>query len=67
MYKVKVFENNIRDFMEDDINDFLSSPRYKFIDIFIDIKYSVALTFTSFNSEIPLYSAMLIYKEIKDE
>lgn len=63
MYKVKVFENNFRDIMEDDINDFLSSPRYKFI----DNKYSVALAFTSFNSEIPLYSALLIYKEIKDE
>ena len=63
MYKAKVFENNFMDIMEDDINDFLSPPRYKFI----DIEYSVALDFTSFNSEIPLYFALLIYKEIKDE
>ena len=60
MYKVKVFKNNFMDLMEDDINNFISSPRYKFI----DIKYSVALALTSFNSEIPLYSALLIYKEI---
>ena len=60
MYKVKVFKNNFMDLIEDDINNFLSSPRYKFI----DIKYSVALALTSFNSEIPLYSALLIYKEI---
>ena len=60
MYKVKVFKNNFMDLIEDDINNFLSSPRYKFI----DIKYSVALALTSFNSDIPLYSALLIYKEI---
>ena len=60
MYKVKLFKNNFMDLIEDDINNFLSSPRYKFI----DIKYSVALALTSFNSEIPLYSALLIYKEI---
>ena len=63
MYKVKVFKNNFMDLMEDDINNFISSPRYKFI----DIKYSVALALTNFNSESPLYSALLIYKEIKDE
>lgn len=63
MYKVKVFKSNFNDLMEKDINDFLSLPRYKFI----DIKYSVALALTSFNSEILLYSALLIYKEIKDE
>ena len=60
MYKVKVFKKNFMDLIEDDISNFLSSPRYKFI----DIKYSVALALTSFNSEIPLYSALLIYKEI---
>lgn len=63
MYKVKVFKSNFNDLMEKNINDFLSLPRYKFI----DIKYSVALALTSFNSEILLYSTLLIYKEIKDE
>ena len=38
MYKVKVFKNNFMDLIEDDINNFLSSPRYKFI----DIKHSVS-------------------------
>lgn len=63
MVKVKLFDEEHEADLEDKLNQFLQKIDPKNL---IDIKYQVA-TLYDYKSQIYCYSAMVIYKEEKDE